>query len=40
MQIANLLSVMEELDIGIDFLKKNKEGYDFILIITLFLLIF
>lgn len=40
MKIANLLSVMEELDIGIDFLKKNKEGYDFILIITLFLLIF
>lgn len=39
-KIANLLSVMENLDIGIDFLKKNKEGYDFILIITLFLLIF
>lgn len=40
MKIANLLSVMEDLDIGIDFLKQNKEGYDFILIITLFLLIF
>lgn len=40
MKIANLLSVMEDFDIGIDFLKKNKEGYDFILIITLFLLIF
>ena len=40
MKIANLLSIMEDFDIGIDFLKKNKEGYDFVLIITLFLLIF
>ncbi len=38
-KIANLLSVMENLDIGINFLEKNKQGYDFILIITLFLLI-
>lgn len=37
-KIANLLSVMEGLDLGITFLQK-KEGYDFILIITLFLLI-
>lgn len=39
-KIANLLSVMENLDIGTSFLDKNKQGYDFILIITLFLLIF
>lgn len=38
-KIANLLSVMEEMDIGISFL-KNKQGHDFILIITLILLIF
>lgn len=38
-KIANLLSVMENLDIGINFLEKNKQGYDFILIITLVLLI-
>ena len=38
-KIANLLSVMENLDIGINFLEKNKQGYDIILIITLFLLI-
>lgn len=37
-RIANLLSVMENLDLGIQFL-ENKKGYDFILIITLFLLI-
>lgn len=37
-KIANLLSVMENLDLGIQFL-ENKKGYDFILIITLFLLI-
>ena len=37
-QIANLLSVMENLDLGLDFL-QNKKDYDFILIITLFLLI-
>ncbi len=39
-KIANLLSVMDNLNIGINFLDKNKQGYDFILIITLFLLIF
>lgn len=39
-KIANLLSVIENLDLGITFLEKNKQGYDFILIITLFLLIF
>ncbi len=39
-KIANLLSVMENLDIGINFIEKNKQGYDFILIITLILLIF
>lgn len=38
-RIANLLSVMEEMEIGLSFLEK-KEGYDFILIITLILLIF
>ncbi len=37
-KIANLLSVMENLDLGFDF-ESNKKGYDFILIITLFLLI-
>lgn len=38
-QIANLLSVVESMDLGINFLKHNKKGYDFILIITLVLLI-
>ena len=38
-KIANLLSVAENLDLGINFLKENEKGYDFILIITLFLLI-
>lgn len=38
-QIANLLNVMENMDLGINFLKDNKKGYDFILIITLVLLI-
>lgn len=38
-KIANLLSVMEGLDLGINFIEKNKQGYDFILIITLVLLI-
>ncbi len=40
MKIANLLSVMENLDMGISFFNTNEQGYDFILIITLFLLIF
>lgn len=39
-KIANLLSVMENLDMGISFFNTNEKGYDFILIITLFLLIF
>ena len=39
-KIANLLSVVENLDLGINLLEKNKQSYDFILIITLFLLIF
>lgn len=38
-KIANLLSVMENMDLGITFLEENKKGYDFILIITLVLLI-
>lgn len=38
-KIANLLSVAENLDLGINFLEDNKKGYDFILIITLVLLI-
>ena len=38
-KIANLLSVAENLDLGINFLEKNKKGYDLILIITLLLLI-
>ena len=38
-KIASLLSAMESLDLGINFLNENKKGYDFILIITLLLLI-
>lgn len=38
-QIANLLNVVENMDLGLNFLKDNKKGYDFILIITLVLLI-
>lgn len=38
-KIANLLSIAENLDLGINFLEDNKKGYDFILIITLVLLI-
>lgn len=38
-KIANLLSVAENLDLGINFLEKNKKGYDLVLIITLVLLI-
>lgn len=37
-QIANLLSVLEDMDLGINLL-DNQKGYDLILIITLFLLI-
>ena len=41
-KIATLLSILEtsDFDIGINILKSNKKGYDSILIITLFLLIF
>lgn len=40
-KIATMLALLEdsEFDIGINFLKSNKKGYDSILIITLFLLI-
>lgn len=38
-KIANLLSVMENFDLGINLMDKNKQGYDLVLIITLFLLI-
>lgn len=38
-KIAGLLSVIENMDAGFSFLNDNKNGYDFILIITLFLLI-
>ena len=38
-KIANLLNVVENMDLGLNFLKDNKKGYDFILIITLVLLI-
>lgn len=39
-KIANLLSVMEDMNMGFNFFGENKKDYDFILIITLFLLIF
>ena len=41
-KIANLLTILEDqnIDIGINSFLGNKKGYDFILIITLFLLIF
>lgn len=39
-KIANLLSVLDSFDISLNFGNKNKQDYDFILIITLFLLIF
>ncbi len=39
-KIANLLTILESQNIGINFLNKNEKGYDYILIITLFLLIF
>lgn len=38
-KIANIISVLDSLDIGSNFINNNKKGYDFILIITLFLLI-
>lgn len=39
-KIANFLTVAENLDLGINLIDKNKQGYDLVLIITLFLLIF
>lgn len=41
-KIANLLTILEDqnIDIGLNSFLGNKKGYDFILIITLFLLIF
>ena len=41
-KIATMLTILEDdnLDIGLNILKSNKKGYDLILIITLFLLIF
>ena len=35
-KLANLLSVIENLDLGVNFFGENKKGYDLILIITLF----
>ena len=40
MKIANLLTVLESQNININFFNENEKGYDFILIITLILLIF
>ena len=39
-KIANLLTILETQNIGISLFNKNEKGYDYILIITLFLLIF
>lgn len=39
-KIANLLSILESQNINISFLNNKEKGYDYILIITLFLLIF
>lgn len=39
-KIANLLTILETQNININFLNKKEKGYDYILIITLFLLIF
>ena len=38
-KIANIISVLDNLDLGTNFFKTNEKGYDSILIITLFLLI-
>lgn len=38
-KIANILSILEDFDVKLDFFNDEKKGYDFILIITLFLLI-
>lgn len=39
-KIANLLTILETQNIGINLFNKNEKGYDYILIITLFLLLF
>ncbi len=39
-KIANLLTILETQNININFLNTKEKGYDYILIITLFLLIF
>lgn len=39
-KIANLLTILETQNIGISLFNKKEKGYDYILIITLFLLIF
>lgn len=39
-KIANLLTLLETQNINISFLNIKEKGYDYILIITLFLLIF
>jgi hypothetical protein len=39
MKIANIIGVLDSLELGTNFFNDNKKGYDFILIITLFLLI-
>ena len=38
-KIANIISVLDNLELGTNFNLDNKKGYDFILIITLLLLI-
>ena len=39
-KIASIIDLLDSMDFGTDFLKGNKNGYDYILIITLCLLIF
>lgn len=39
-KIASIIELLENMDVGVDFFKQNKKGYDYILIITLCLLIF
>ena len=39
-KIASIIEVLDNLNIGTNFFIENKKGYDYILIITLFLLIF
>lgn len=39
-KIASIIELLENMDLGIALFKNNKKGYDYILIITLCLLIF